>query len=131
MPRFLHTLHAVQSQRPDFAVLSGCEEMLLPCLFMGGHGGTITSAGVVPEAIVKLFNDFQAQRWDACKDLQFKLLDLIEAMAKAGNFPLGFRAGVALRGFEPGPSRLPISEKEQANLDEAKSRIAALLRPFM
>ena len=90
MPRFLHTLHAVQSQRPDFAVLSGCEEMLLPCLFMGGHGGTITSAGVVPEAIVKLFNDFQAQRWDACKDLQFKLLDLIEAMAKAGNFPLGF-----------------------------------------
>lgn len=128
MPRFLNTLHAVQALRPDFAVFSGCEEILLPCLWMGGNGGTVATAGVVPELFVKLFDDFQAQRWDACKEMQFKLLDLIALLQKTGNFPQGFRAGVALRGFDPGPPRLPMTEKEQANLEEAKPQIAAMLK---
>jgi len=94
---------------------------------MGGDGGTIASSGVVPEPIIKIYNDFQSGRHDECRRVQFKLLELIEAMLRAGNFPEGFRAGAALRGFRPGPSRQPISGREKEFLAEMQSRMACLL----
>ena len=48
-------------------------------------------------------------------------------MFAAGNFPEGFRAAVALRDFNPGPPRFPMSANELANLEEAKGRLACLL----
>jgi len=127
MPRFLHTLNALRKTREDFTVLVGCEEILYPALMMGGDGGTIASSGVVPEPIIKIYNDFQSGRHDECRRVQFKLLELIEAMLRAGNFPEGFRAGAALRGFRPGPSRQPISGREKEFLAEMQSRMACLL----
>lgn len=127
MPRFMHTLSRLRKARPDFSILIGCEEILYPSLMMGGDGGTIASSGVVPEPIVKIYNDFLAGRHEECLRVQFKLLELIEVMLKAGNFPEGFRAGVALRGFLPGPTRQPISEKEQEFLGDMKDRMACLL----
>src|SRR5205809_821901 len=59
-PRFLCTLQAIKPQRPDFACLIGCEEILFPSLFMGADGGTIATSGVVPEVIMKLYHEFIA-----------------------------------------------------------------------
>lgn len=128
MPRFLHTINRLRPARPDFSLLIGCEEILYPVLMMGADGGTIASAGVVPEPIVKIYNDFRAGLHEECRRVQFKLLELIEVMLKAGNFPEGFRAGAALRGFQPGPSRQPISEKEKEFLGEMQDRMACLLK---
>ncbi len=127
MPRFLHTLNVLRKTREDFSVLVGCEEILYPTLMMGGDGGTIASAGVMPEPIIKIYNDFQVGRHDECRRVQFKLLEVIEAMLRAGNFPEGFRAGAALRGFHPGPSRQPMGEREKEFLGEMQERMACLL----
>jgi 4-hydroxy-tetrahydrodipicolinate synthase len=127
MPRFLHTLNVMRQTREDFSVLVGCEEILYPTLMMGGDGGTIASSGVMPEPILKIYDDYQQGRYDECRRVQFKLLELIEAMLRAGNFPEGFRAGAALRGFHPGPSRQPASEQEKKFLGEMQSRMACLL----
>lgn len=127
MPRFLHTLNVLRKTRGDFTVLVGCEEILYPTLMMGGDGGTIASSGVVPEPIIKIYDDFRAGRHDECRRVQFKLLELIEAMLRAGNFPEGFRAGAALRGFRPGPPRQPMSGREKEFLAEMQSRMACLL----
>jgi 4-hydroxy-tetrahydrodipicolinate synthase len=48
-------------------------------------------------------------------------------MFAAGNFPEGFRAAVALRGFDPGPARFPMAPHEQAVLEETKNKIACIL----
>jgi 4-hydroxy-tetrahydrodipicolinate synthase len=126
MPRFLHTLNVIRPLRDDFTILIGCEEIL--SLMMGADGGTIASSGVVPEAIVKIYEDFKAGRWEECKRVQFKLLDLIQAMLAAGNFPEGFRAGAALRGFAPGPSRQPMSPRAQESLKEMQAHMSCLLQ---
>lgn len=128
MPRFLHTINTLRRVREDFSLLIGCEEILYPALMMGGDGGTIASSGVVPEPIVKIYNDFLAGRHDECRRIQFKLLELIEAMLKTGNFPEGFRTGAALRGFQPGPSRQPMSEREKNFRGEMQTRMACLLK---
>jgi dihydrodipicolinate synthase/N-acetylneuraminate lyase len=126
-PRFLSTLHAIKPQRPDFACLIGCEEILFPSLLMGADGGTIASSGVVPEVIMKLYREFKAGNWDEAKRVQFKLLDLIEAMLYGTNFPEGFRAGMSLRGFELGSGRHLLSPKEQSDLEDIRAKVACIL----
>jgi len=126
-PRMIATLHKIKPQRPDFAVLTGTEEILLPTLMMGADGGTIATSGVVPEVVMKLYNEFRADNLVEAKRIQFKLLDLIEAMFDGPIFPEGFRAAAALRGFDLGTSRQPISKKEKADLSVLQSRIACLL----
>ncbi len=126
-PRFLNTLHAIKPQRPDFSCMIGCEEILFPSLLMGADGGTIASSGVVPEVIVKLYQEFLAGRWDEAKRIQLKLLDLINAMLYGTNFPEGFRAGMALRGFNLGTTRQLLSPGEQSDLEDIRGKIACIL----
>ncbi len=127
MPRFLNTLHAVKPHRPDFSCLIGCEEILFPSLLMGGDGGTIATSGVVPEVVMKLYNDFLGGRHEESKRIQFKLLDLINAMLYGTNFPEGFRAGMALRGFNLGTTRQLLSPREKSDLEDIRSKIACIL----
>ena len=127
LPRFLNMLNEIKPARPDFACPIGCEEILFPALLMGGDGGTIASSGLAPEAIMKIYHDFRAGRFDECKRVQFKLLELIGTMLRAGNFPEGFREGAALRGFKVSPSRQPPSPDEVGQLEAVRGKLACLL----
>ncbi len=127
MPRFLNTLHAIKPQRPDFSVLVGCEEILYPTLFMGGDGGTIATSGVVPEVVMRLYECFRSGDHSTCRDIQFKLLDLINLMLQAGNFPDGFRSGVELRGFRTGEPRQPLGPMDGQSVTQARKTIACML----
>jgi len=127
LPRFIATLDEVKSQRPDFVCLIGCEEMLLPALLMGGDGGTVATSGVAPEAIMKLYQSFQRGDLVEARRIQFMILGMIKTMFAPGNFPVGFREGVALRGFNIGRPRQPLSDREEAQLEEIRSQLACLL----
>jgi 4-hydroxy-tetrahydrodipicolinate synthase len=126
-PRFLNTLHAIKPQRPDFACLTGCEEILFPSLLMGADGGTIATSGVVPEVIMKLYRESIAGNITEARRIQLKLLDLINAMLYGTNFPEGFRAGMSLRGFNLGTTRQLLSPREQIDLEEIRGKIACIL----
>lgn len=125
--RLQRTIHQIKSQRPDFAVLVGWEELLCTSLFMGADGGTLSTAGVAPEIIMKLYHAAKAGDWDTARSMQFRLLDLFHLMVEAPNFPEGFRAGYELRGFHAGRARFPLSQGEQETLALMRGRLACLL----
>lgn len=127
MPRFMNTLGKIKPQRPDFICLTGTEETLLPSLMMGGDGGTIATSGVAPEAVMKLYHHWQRGNLAEARQIQFKILELIETMFAAGNFPEGFREGVNLRGFDAGRARQPISPGEMEHFLSIRSKLACLL----
>lgn len=127
LPRFLNTIQAIKPQRPDFSCLIGCEEILLPALMMGADGGTIATSGVVPEVIMRFYHEYQAGNFTEARRIQFKLLELINAMLVGPNFPDGFRAGASLRGFNLGSSRQLLSPREQSDLEEIRGKIACIL----
>lgn len=127
MPRFQQVLHEIKPQRPDFSVLIGWEELLCTSLFMGGDGGTVSSAGVVPEVIMKIYHSARAGRWDEAKQAQFKLLDLFSLMVGAPSFLEGFRLGYSLRGFNVGHARFPSAPDELKALETLRGRIACVL----
>ncbi len=127
MPRFMHTLAKIKPQRPEFTCFTGTEEILLPSLMMGGDGGTIATSGVAPETVMKLYRDFLRGDLAAATRIQFKILELIETMFAAGNFPEGFREGVNLRGFHAGRARQPMAPGEMKHFLDIRARLACLL----
>jgi 4-hydroxy-tetrahydrodipicolinate synthase len=130
--RFLTLLREVKAVRTDFSVMSGCEEVLLPAMFMGADGGTVAVSGIVPEALTRACRLFAEKKWAEARELHFKLLELITLMHTAANFPDGFRAALTTRGFNMGKSRQPITRDEETNLqrirERAKPMIAELTR---
>jgi 4-hydroxy-tetrahydrodipicolinate synthase len=127
MCRFQQVLHEIKPQRPEFSALIGWEELLCTAMFMGADGGTLSSSGVVPEVLMKIYNDAVAGNWDSAKKAQFKLLDLFSLMVNAPNSPEGFRAGYQLRGFKTGNARFPLSPDERILMDDIRGRIACVL----
>ncbi|MFT5087620.1 MAG: dihydrodipicolinate synthase/N-acetylneuraminate lyase [Candidatus Latescibacterota bacterium] len=127
LPRLLNTMHRLRAQRPDYVVLVGCEEILFPSVMMGASGGTIATSGIVPEVIVELYNKALAGDIDRARELQYRILDVINLMLLGVNFPEGFKTGVAVRGFDVGPGRASTSKEEQDYLLKLEAQIGCVL----
>lgn len=127
MCRFLHLMNEVKPHRPEFSILLGWEELIVPALFMGADGGTLSTAGVAPEAMMRIYGAAMREDWAEARRLQYKLLELFQTMLTAGNFPAGFRLGYKARGFDIGHARFPASPEEMEHLQEVSEKISCLL----
>ncbi len=127
MSRVMHLIHDIKSKRPDFSVLIGWEEIFIPAMIMGADGGTLSTAGVIPEVFVKMWKEFSSGNIEACKQLQFKILTLFKTMLEATNFPEGFREGYSVRGFDVGRARQPMSPNEESQMAGIRNQIACIL----
>ena len=127
MCRFLHIMNTIKSQRPDFSVLVGWEELMVPSLMMGGDGGTLSTCGVAPEVIMSLYKDCQNGNWERAKEMQYKILELFQLMLTTANFPTGFRLGYEARGFDVGHARFPNAPGEDETLADIRNKISCLL----
>ena len=85
----------------------------MPMLLVGCDGGTNATSGVVPELTRKLYDLTRAGQIDEAMRLQYRLLELFDAMLFSADFPEGFRAAVELRGFNMGRSRQPLSDAQR------------------
>jgi 2-dehydro-3-deoxy-D-pentonate aldolase len=103
----LRMIISLQTRRPDFAFLTGWEPTLMPLLIMGIGGGTHATAGVVPELTRAIFELTTKGHLDLATKLHFRLVSFFDTLLNAGEFPAGFRAGAAARGFKIGSSRQP------------------------
>ena len=127
MCRFQQVIHEIKGQRPDFSCLIGWEELLCTTMFMGADGGTLSTAGVAPELIMRLYDLTKANRWDEARKAQFDLLELFSLMVNAPNFPEGFRAGYELRGFKVGGARFPLAADEAVCMKSIREKLACVL----
>ena len=127
LPRIVNTIHRLRRHRPDYVVLNGCEEILVPSIVMGANGGTTATSGIVPEIIVELYDRTVAGDLERAKELQYRLLPLINLMLLGVTFPEGFKTGVAVRGFDVGPPRTLLGAEERDYLLRLESEIGCVL----
>ena len=127
LPRIVNTIKRLRAQRPDYVVLNGCEEILLPAIIMGADGGTIATAGIIPEVIAELYRCSLEGKIERARMLQYRILDLINLMLLGASFPRGFKTGVAVRGFDVGPPRQVMSTQEREVLSQLEAQITCLL----
>ena len=127
LPRLINTMHRLRAHRPDYVVLVGCEEILCPSILMGASGGTIATSGIIPEVIVEIYQQTLSGDLDRARSLQYRILDLINLMLLGVNFPEGFKTGVAVRGFDIGPSRQVMGAEEKDYLLKLEAQIGCIL----
>jgi dihydrodipicolinate synthase/N-acetylneuraminate lyase len=126
----MRMIAAIRPYRPEFSFLTGWEAVLVPMLLVGADGGTHATSGVVPELTRKMFERTKAGQIDEAMRLQYRLLELFDAMLYSADFPEGFRAAVELRGFDLGRSRQPLSSGQVVNREELQRLLRCLLADF-
>jgi 4-hydroxy-tetrahydrodipicolinate synthase len=126
----MRMIAAVRPYRPEFSFLTGWEAVLVPMLMIGADGGTHATSGVVPELTRQVYDLARAQQYEQAMRLQYRLLELFDAMLYSADFPEGFRAAVELRGFAMGRSRQPLSSTQQVDREKLQNLLRCILADF-
>ena len=80
MINVMNLLEMTRKVKPDFKVLVGVEEIMLPALLMGARGCMTATAGIMPEFMVGIWNAFNNGNLNTAYNLQFAILPLIREM---------------------------------------------------
>ena len=123
-------LREVKRVRADFSVLSGWEDLILPCLLAGADGSICAFANVAPELFVDLVHSARASDLERAAELHRRVLSLVTlggysdppiSAIKLAMTKLGVPISPAVRG-----PALPIREEVHENV-ESVLREAGLL----
>lgn len=126
----------VAGVRADFAVFAGSGSFLLPTILMGGVGGTLAVANVIPDLcadIVALAEEAQVtcpagSRLAEARSLQRKIIPLNAAVTTRWGIP-GLKAALDLIGYYGGPPRrplLPLPDEARHQLRQMLVQVGAL-----
>ena len=126
----MRMMSAVQPGRPDFVFMTGWEAVLVPMLLVGCQGGTNATSGIVPELTRQVYDLTRAGQLPQAMNLQFRLLELFDAMLYSADFPDGFRAAINLRGFQFGKGRQPLSDVQRIDLAALQQVLQCILSDF-
>ena len=104
------------------AILTGGDDITLPCFALGCHGAILALANIAPRMVVDLFQAVQQKESQKALDLFFKLLPISRAISVAQNFPAPVKEAVTMLGRPAGPARSPIvpmGNTEKAEIKKA------------
>lgn len=99
----------------DFYIYSGNDDMIVPILSLGGKGVISVVANILPnethEIVTKFMNGYVLES----KNIQLKMLDLINALFIEVN-PIPIKTAMNVLGMEVGNLRLPLTNMDDNNV---------------
>jgi 4-hydroxy-tetrahydrodipicolinate synthase len=110
---------------PDFAVLSGDDNLTLPCMAIGGHGVVSVIANLVPRETAEMVHAALDGDWKRARELHYKLLPLARAAFLETN-PIPIKEAMAMAGMLSAEFRLPMCPMSDAN----RETLRAILKPY-
>ena len=114
----------------DFSVLAGSANFLYPALCLGGTGGILALANVVPDLCQEIVRAFNSGDHEAARAMQFRLL--VPNAAVTTRFGIaGLKAAmdmVGLHGGDPRPPLLPATEAERTQVRAIMEEAGILAR---
>ncbi len=109
----------IHNSPADFAVFAGSGSFLYPTLALGGVGGTLAVANILPELCVSLYDAVMEGNHQLAKELQHKLLAPNAAVTSRWGIA-GLKAALDLLGYRGGLPRRPMLPLDEAHLPELK-----------
>jgi len=104
------------------AILTGGDDITLPCFALGCHGAILALANIAPRMTVDLFQAVQQKEREKALDIFFKLLPISRAISVPQNFPAPVKEAVNMLGRAAGPARspiLPLGNEERGEIKKA------------
>lgn len=110
-------------ERPDFAILSGNDSLILWNLMAGGAGGIAGCANVFPEVMASIFNYFVAGELEKARKAQDSIRSF-RACFKYGNPNTIVKTAVSLLGYPVGKCRAPFNQVPEEGVEALKKVLA-------
>ena len=92
---------------PDFAVISGNDELTTPLMSLGARGVISVAANAFPAAVSGMVRAALGGDFTAAARMQLALMPLIDALFAEGN-PAGVKAALSALGIAKPCVRLPL-----------------------
>ncbi|BDG60899.1 dihydrodipicolinate synthase family protein [Caldinitratiruptor microaerophilus] len=109
----------------DFAVFAGSASFLLPTIVVGGVGGTLAAANVIPDLCAEIVELAQAGRIAEARELQLRILAVNKAVTASWGVA-GLKAALDLIGYYGGPPRRPLQPLGEAAREELRQILRAV-----
>lgn len=104
---------------------SGCDEMVVPVLSLGGIGVISVLSNIAPKETHDMVAKYLEGDVIASRELQLKYLPLINALFCEVN-PIPVKKAVNLMGFQAGALRMPLTDMEPANVERLVKEMQAV-----
>lgn len=104
---------------------SGCDEMIVPILSLGGAGVISVLSNVAPKQTHEMVVRYLEGDTKGSRELQLRMLPLINALFSEVN-PIPVKKAVELMGFDVGPVRMPLTELEPENVQRLVREMKAV-----
>jgi 4-hydroxy-tetrahydrodipicolinate synthase len=99
---------------PDFAVLSGDDNLTLPLMAIGGRGVISVIANILPRETADMVHAALDGDWKRARDLHYKLFPLARAAFLETN-PIPIKEAMAMAGMIEPEFQLPMCRMAEAN----------------
>jgi 4-hydroxy-tetrahydrodipicolinate synthase len=108
IPQMMDMIEMRQTERPDFMVLSGDDNLTLPLLALGGNGVVSVASNLIPELMQDLYGLCLKGDWESAKALHYQLLPLFKGIFLETN-PIPIKTLMNFNNLPSGPCRLPLT----------------------
>lgn len=115
----------VNNKPDDFFITSGDDEVALPMISVGGHGGISVIANALPGQFSNLIRAGLGGDYEKARALNKEIYDLHKWLYIEGN-PVGIKTAMEILGFCSNEMRLPlhqISRENYKNLEQVLRKI--------
>lgn len=104
---------------------SGCDEMVVPVMSLGGIGVISVLSNIVPKETHEMATKFLEGDLKGSLEIQLKMLPLINALFCEVN-PIPVKKAMNLMGFHVGDLRMPLTEMEPVNAEHLAKEMKAV-----
>lgn len=96
--------------KPDFKVMTGTDEIILPALVTGCYGSVSALSGIIPEVHNELYKSYESDLGYA-RTIQNEITNLA-IKCESVVFPVGYKFALSARGFNVEPYKQNICENQ-------------------
>ena len=106
----------------DMDIYSGNDDMIVPCLSIGGIGVISVVANIIPKDVHDMCELYFEGKTKEAAAMQLKMMDLVEKMFIEVN-PIPVKNAMNMMGFDVGDLKLPLVDLEEANAKKVRKSL--------
>jgi len=123
----LEVAKLIESCPKSFSILQGEDSLYFLTLALGGNGGILAAAAVIPEVFIKIQEFLEQGNIEKARILQCKIIPFVNLMYEASH-PAPLKIAMEIRGLPAGPTRPPLYGLSHDHYDRVKKTIKLLLK---
>ena len=122
----IQTTRIVKNKPKDFIVTSGDDEVALPMIAVGGHGGISVIGNALPSQFSSLVSAALKDNYREARRLNNLIYDLHKWLYIEGN-PVGIKSAMSILGFSTNEVRLPLHSMSLENMKELEKVLVSIV----